>query len=54
MAGREPAAVSAPLEISGAITALWTESGGASAVAVTHNSATGRYEAFRLIIACGR
>ena len=54
MAGREPAPVSAPLEVSGAVTALWTESGGASAVAVTHNSATGRYEAFRLIIACGR
>lgn len=54
MAGREPAAASSPLEVSGAITALWTESGGASVVAVTHNSETGRYEAFRLILACGR
>jgi hypothetical protein len=54
MAGREPAAVSAPLEVIGAITALWTESGGASAVAVAHNSDTGRYEAFRLILACSR
>jgi len=54
MAGREPAAVSAPLDVSGTITALWTESGGTSAVAVSHNSETGRYEAFRLILACGR
>jgi hypothetical protein len=54
IAGREPAAVSAPLDVSGTITALWTESGGTSAVAVSHNSETGRYEAFRLILACGR
>jgi hypothetical protein len=54
MAGHEPIAVSAPLDVSGTITALWTESGGASAVAVTHNSETERYEAFRLILACSR
>jgi hypothetical protein len=54
MSGREPIAVSAPLDVSGTITALWTESGGASAVAVTHNSETERYEAFRLILACSR
>ena len=54
MAAREPVAASAPLDVSGVITALWTESGGGGAVAVAHNSETGRYEAFRLILACGR
>ena len=53
VAGREPMAASAPLEVNGAITALWTESGGTGAVAVLHNSETGRYEAFRLTLACG-
>lgn len=52
--GREPVAASPPLEVNGAITALWTESGGTSAVAVVHNSETGRYEAFRLTLTCGR
>ena len=46
--------VSPGLELNGAITALWTESGGASAVAVVHNLETGRYEAFRLTLTCGR
>ena len=54
LAGREPVAVSAPLDVSGTITALWTESGGASVVGVAHNSESGRYEAFRLMLACGR
>jgi hypothetical protein len=52
--GREPMAVSSALEWNGAITALWTESGGASAVTVVHNLETGRYEAFRLTVTCGR
>jgi len=51
---RDPVAVSAPLEISGRVTALWTESGGSSAVAVVRNSDTGGYEAFRLTVTCGR
>lgn len=54
IAGREAIAVSAPLDVRGTITALWTESGGASAVAVTRNSETGGYEAFRVILACSR
>ncbi len=53
-AGREPVAASSPLEVSGAVTALWTGSGGSSVVAVAHNSETGRYEAFRLTLTCGR
>jgi hypothetical protein len=52
VASREPIAASPPLEVNGAITALWTESGGTGAVAVLHNSETGRYEAFRLTLAC--
>jgi hypothetical protein len=52
--GREPVAVSAPLDVRGVITGLWTESGGTGAVAVAHNFETGRYEAFRLILNCGR
>ena len=52
--GREVMPVSPDLEWNGAITALWTESGGASAMADLHNLETGRYEAFRLTLTCGR
>lgn len=52
--GREPVPVSAGLEVNGSITALWTESSGANAVAVVHSLETGRYEAFRLTLTCGR
>jgi hypothetical protein len=51
--GREPIAASAALDMNGTISALWTESGGGSAVAVVHNSETGSYEAFRLTVTCG-
>src|SRR5450432_678922 len=54
IAGREPVAASAPLDVSGVITALWTESGGTGVVAVAQNSESGIYEAFRLTVACGR
>jgi hypothetical protein len=56
VAGREPVAAGAPLDVNGAITALWTESSGAGAgaVAVAHNFETGSYEAFRLILTCRR
>jgi len=53
-ADRDPTAVSAPVEFSGTITALWTEAKGKSAVAVTHNGQTGSYEAFRLTISCSQ
>jgi hypothetical protein len=52
--GREPVAASIPLEVGGAVTALWTGSGGTGVVAVVHNSETGEYEAFRLTLSCGR
>jgi hypothetical protein len=51
---REPVLVSLPLEFNGAITALWAESSGNTAVAVSHNSESGKYEAYRLTIACGQ
>jgi hypothetical protein len=52
--GREPVAASIPLEVGGAVTALWTGSGGTSVVAVVHSWETGEYEAFRLTLTCGR
>lgn len=53
-ADRDPVPASAPVEFSGSITALWTDSKGNSAVAVSRNSKTGNYEAFRLTVACGQ
>jgi len=50
----EPVAMSAPLEINGRITSLWTESGGSGVVAVARNNDAGGYEAFRLTVTCGR
>ena len=41
-------------EITGRVTALWTESSGAGVVAVARNSEKGGYEAFRLTVTCGR
>jgi hypothetical protein len=52
--GRKPVAASAPLEVSGNITAFWAEAGGEGVVAVARNSETERYEAFRILLSCGR
>ena len=54
IADREPVAVSQPAEFSGGITALWTDSDGTGAIAVSQNSETRRYEAYRLSITCGQ
>jgi hypothetical protein len=51
---RDPVAVSPALDFAGGITALWTEAKGASAIAVSHNTETGSYEAFRLAVVCGQ
>lgn len=51
---REPVAVSQPVDFAGSITALWAESSASSAVAVSNNAESGRYEAFRLTITCGQ
>ena len=51
---RDPVAVSAALEVPGAVTALWTEAKGDTAIAVARNPETGSYEAFRLALACSQ
>ena len=42
------------VEFSGAITALWTASDGASATVVSKNLKSGRYEAFAVTAVCAR
>jgi hypothetical protein len=54
IADRQPAALSAPVEFGGSITALWTDSESASVIAVARDSESGRYEASRLSITCSR
>ncbi len=54
LADREPVAVSQLLEFQGRITALWTDANGNSAITISHNVATGDYEAIRLSFACGQ
>lgn len=51
---RAPIGMSAPLEIDGTVTALWTEAGGGGVVAIARNNDAGGYEAFRLSVTCGR
>lgn len=51
---RDPVPVSAAVDFSGGISALWTESRGDTVVAVTKNPVTGSYEAFRLSVACNQ
>jgi hypothetical protein len=51
---RDPVAVSAAVEFTGAVTALWTEARGDTAIAVVRNRETGSYEAFRLAVACSQ
>jgi hypothetical protein len=49
---REPIPVSEPVELDSMVSALWTESNGATAIAILQHS--DRYEAFRLSIDCSR
>jgi len=51
---RDPVAVSPAVDLPGAISALWTESKGDSAIAVVNNRETGSYEAYRLAVACSQ
>jgi hypothetical protein len=51
---RDPVAVTSSLDFDGALTALWTEGSGTTALAVVENSITGKYDAFRLAITCGQ
>jgi hypothetical protein len=54
IADRDPTAASQPVEFTGRITALWSDADGTGALAVSQNSETGKYEAYRLSIACGQ
>jgi hypothetical protein len=51
---RDPLPVSAAVDFPGAISTLWTEFKGDTAVAVAKNQVTGNYEAFRLAVACNQ
>jgi len=44
----------APFELSGRFTALWAAPGATAAIAVSHDTAANRYEAFQIRIACDR
>jgi hypothetical protein len=54
IADREPAAATAPIDFSGEVTALWTESDGINAVAVSRDAETGKHAAYRLTVTCGQ
>lgn len=49
---RDPVAVTSATEFSGAITALWTEAKGDTAIAVARNRETRSYEVYRLGVVC--
>jgi hypothetical protein len=51
---RDPIAVTGAIDFTGAITALWTEAKGDTAIAVARNRETGSYEAFRLAVSCSQ
>jgi hypothetical protein len=51
---RDPVPVSGAVDFPGAISALWTETKGDTAVAVAKNQVTGSYEAFRVEVACNQ
>jgi hypothetical protein len=51
---RDPVAVSAAIDFSGMITALWTEAKGDTAIAVVKNRETGSYEAYRVAVVCSQ
>jgi hypothetical protein len=53
IADREPVAIGRPVEFNGSITALWADADESGAIAVSQNSETGKYEAYRLSIICG-
>ena len=54
MARSGPVPVGPAAEFAGPITALWSEDDGGSALAVSRNLRTGRYEAYRLWVSCGQ
>jgi len=51
---RDAVPVSASVDFGARVTALWTEAKGDAAIAVARNGETGRYEAFRMAVACNQ
>lgn len=51
---REPVPASPAVEFNGEVTALWPDSEAATVIVVSHERATGRYEAYRLSLTCGQ
>jgi hypothetical protein len=51
---RQPTPASMPAEFPGPVTALWSRDDGKFALAVARNLKTGRYEAYRITISCGK
>jgi hypothetical protein len=51
---RDAVPVAAAVDLGAAVTALWTEAKGDTAIAVTRNGETGSYEAFRVAVACNQ
>lgn len=54
IAGREALPVSAPVDLSGAIEALWTASNNQVVNGVMQSQVTGKYEAFTLTVTCNQ
>ena len=52
IADRDPIPVSSPAKFDGHITGLWAASDATTVIAVSHNSATGNYEAYQLSLDC--
>lgn len=51
---RDAVAVSAAIDLTGPISAMWTEARGDTAIVVVKNRETGGYEAYRLEVACSQ
>lgn len=54
VADRDLIAAGTPVELSGMVTALWTDSDTTGAIAISQNSETGNYEAYRFNVTCGQ
>jgi len=48
------APVAAPVNLPGALTALWAQPDLTSAIVVTHDAGAGRYDALRASLSCSR
>jgi hypothetical protein len=51
---REPVALSAPLDFSGPVTAMWTDADDRTVTTISRNAQTGNYDVYRLAIVCNQ